>query len=59
MSRFNIRNATLSEMDDECWLVKGTPYGHNKIGLICAAAKERFGKEAADELFNRYQKGDK
>ena len=56
MLKFNLSKATLDEMDDECWRVKGTPYGHNMIALICDEAKKRFGEEAADELFNKYQK---
>ena len=42
-------------MEDECFEVMGTPFGHNIIGIICRTAKERFGEEEADRLFNEYQ----
>ena len=53
--KVNIKTCTLEELEMECLKVMGTPYGHNIIGIICRTAKERFGKEAADELFNNYQ----
>jgi len=56
MNKINLKTCTLSEMDYECMSVQGTPYGHNIIGCICRVAKERFGKDAADKLFNEYQK---
>ena len=55
MARLNLKTATLDELEEECFTVMGTPYGHNIIGCICRVVKERFGKEAADNLFNTYQ----
>ncbi len=42
-------------LDMECYRVKGTLYGHNMIGIICGVAEDRFGKEAAENLFNKHQ----
>ena len=55
MSRLNIKEASIDELEEECENVLGTPYGHNIIGLICNVVDERFGKEEADRLFNTYQ----
>ena len=55
MSKLNLKTATIDELEDECESVMGTTYGHNIIGIICREAKERFGKEKADYLFNTYQ----
>ena len=55
-SRVNLKTATLKEMEEECARVMGTTFGHNMIGIICRAAKERFGEEEADMLFETYQK---
>ena len=57
MSRLNIETATMEELEDECFKVMGTPYGHNIIGIICREVKNRFGKDEADRLFNEYQRG--
>tara|TARA_Y100000593_G_C4316536_1_gene341210 strand:- start:2929 stop:3102 length:174 start_codon:yes stop_codon:yes gene_type:complete len=55
-NKVNLETCSLEEMEMECIEVQGTPYGHNIIGIICRTAKKRFGKEAADKLFNEYQK---
>ena len=55
MSKLNLKTATIDELEEECMSVVGTNYGHNIIGIICRVAEERFGKEAADRLFNNYQ----
>jgi hypothetical protein len=55
MSRVNINTCTLSELEDECIRVQGTNFGHNMIGIICGVAKDRFGKEEADVLYELYQ----
>ena len=55
MSRLNIETATMEELEDECFKVMGTPYGHNIIGIICRVVKNRFGKDEADRLFSEYQ----
>ena len=55
-NKVNLETCSLKQMEIECIMVQGTPYGHNIIGIICRAAKKRFGKEAADKLFNEYQK---
>ena len=55
-NKVNLETCSLEEMEMECIEVQGTPYGHNIIGIICRAAKDRFGKEAADRLFEKYQK---
>ena len=47
MSRLNIKEASIDELEEECENVLGTPYGHNIIGLICNVVDERFGKEEA------------
>ena len=55
-NKVNLEKCSLKEMEIECIMAQGTPYGHNIIGIICRAAKDRFGKEAADRLFEKYQK---
>ena len=55
MSRININECTLEELEDECIRVEGTNFGHNIIGIICRTAKKRFGEKESDRLFNLYQ----
>ena len=55
MSRINLKECTIEDMEDECSRVQGTQYGHNMIGIICKVAEDRFGEDAANELFNTYQ----
>lgn len=55
MARVNINTCTLEELEMECINVLGTNFGHNIIGIICRVAEERFGKEAAQELYDNYQ----
>ena len=51
----NLKECTYEQMEDECFEVMGTPYGHNIISCICQVAEDRFGKEKAKSLFERYQ----
>ena len=55
MAKFNLKTATLEEMEQECESLQGSQFGHNMIGLICSEAEKRFGEEEADRLFNMYQ----
>ena len=55
MSRLNIKTATLDELENECAELVGTQFGHNMIGIICNEAKERFGEDKADELYEAFQ----
>ena len=55
MSKLNINEATIDELEEECENVLGTPYGHNIIGLICNIVDERFGKEEGERFFETYQ----
>ena len=55
MSRINIKTATIEELENECDMVYGTPFGHNMIGIICGVVKDRFGEDEADSLFEDYQ----
>ena len=55
MSKLNLQEATIEELEDECLEVMGTPYGHNIIGIICGVVKDRFGEDEADRLFESYQ----
>ena len=55
MRKININECTLEELEDECFEVMGTPFGHNIIGIICRTAEKRFGKKEAERLFNEYQ----
>tara|TARA_R110002074_G_scaffold109465_8_gene236057 strand:+ start:915 stop:1085 length:171 start_codon:yes stop_codon:yes gene_type:complete len=55
MSRVNIKECTLEELEDECIRVEGTNFGHNMIGIICSVCEERFGEDEADRLFDLYQ----
>ena len=55
MSRLNIETATIEELEDECFKVQGTPYGHNIIGIICGVVEKRFGEDEADRFFDEYQ----
>tara|TARA_R100000808_G_C2135173_1_gene143605 strand:- start:829 stop:1035 length:207 start_codon:yes stop_codon:yes gene_type:complete len=55
MSRLNIKEASIEELEEECENVLGTPYGHNIIGLICNVVDERFGEEEANRFFETYQ----
>ena len=55
MSRINIKEATLEQLEEQCIEVLGTPYGHNIIGLICQEVADRFGEKEADRLFDLYQ----
>ena len=56
MSRLNIETATIEELEDECFEVQGTNYGHNISGIICGVVKKRFGEDEADRLFDEYQR---
>ena len=55
MAKFNLKTATIDEMEEECMSLQETQFGHNMIGLICNEAEERFGKKEAERLFNLYQ----
>ena len=55
MTAFNLKLSTFDEMWDECERVSGTTFGHNMIGIICNEAKERFGEDKADELYEAFQ----
>ena len=55
MSRLNLTEATIEELEAECDRVQGTMYGHNIIALICQEAEKRFGEDEADRLFDTYQ----
>lgn len=55
MSRLNIKEATIEELEEECENVLGTSYGHNIIGLICNVVDERFGEKEANRFFETYQ----
>ena len=55
MSKLNLKECTLEELEDECINVQGTNFGHNIIGIICRVAEERFGEVEADRLFTTYQ----
>ena len=55
MSRINIKEATLEQLEEQCVDVLGTQYGHNIIALICQEVEDRFGEKEADRLFDLYQ----
>tara|TARA_Y100001963_G_C6693316_1_gene405720 strand:- start:323 stop:493 length:171 start_codon:yes stop_codon:yes gene_type:complete len=55
--RVNINTCTLDELHEQAAEVYGTNFGHNIIALICQVAKNRFGEEAANEIFETYQVG--
>ena len=55
MAKFNLKTATLEEMEQECQSLIGSQFGHNMIGIICNVAQERFGEKEAERLFNLYQ----
>tara|TARA_R100000315_G_C5138910_1_gene79449 strand:- start:50 stop:220 length:171 start_codon:yes stop_codon:yes gene_type:complete len=55
MSRLNIETATIEELEDKCFELMGTPFGHNMIGIICSQVENRFGKEEAERFYNTYQ----
>ena len=55
MSKLNLKTATLEELEDECFEVQGTKFGHNVIGIICGVVEKRFGEVEADRLFKTYQ----
>ena len=55
MARINIKTATIEELEDECFELMGTPFGHNMIGIICSQVEDRFGKEEAERLYDSYQ----
>ena len=53
--KIDLKTATLEMLDLKCYSVKGTKHGHNIIGIICREAEERFGEQAAENLYNKYQ----
>jgi len=53
--RINPKTATIEELEDKCFSVMGTNYGHNMIGIICDIVKERFGKKESERFFNMFQ----
>ena len=55
MNRINIKTATLDELEDKCWELMGTQFGHNMIGIICNIVDERFGEKEAERFFKTYQ----
>ena len=55
MSRLNIKEATIDELEEECMRVQGTTFGHNIIGIICNVVDERFGEDEANRFFETYQ----
>jgi hypothetical protein len=55
MSRININEATIDELELECMRLQGTTFGHNMIGIICNVVDERFGEDEADRFFETYQ----
>ena len=55
MSRININEATINELELECMRLQGTTFGHNMIGLICNVVDERFGEEESNRFFETYQ----
>lgn len=55
MAKFNLKEASLQEMEDECESLVGSPYGHNMIGLICDEAEKRFGEREAIRIYKTYQ----
>ena len=54
-SKVNLETSTLEELENECFEVQGTQFGHNMIGMICRAVEKRFGEVEADKLFETYQ----
>ena len=56
MSRLNLKEATLEELEDECMSLVGTNFGHNMIGIIIYVVDKRFGEKEADRFFKEYQK---
>ena len=55
MSRLNIKEASIDELEEECIRLQGTTFGHNMIGVICGVVDERFGEDEAERLAELYQ----
>tara|TARA_Y100001963_G_scaffold152520_1_gene237500 strand:+ start:986 stop:1159 length:174 start_codon:yes stop_codon:yes gene_type:complete len=55
MAKINLKTATIEELENECWEVMGTQFGHNIIGIICSVVEERFGEKEAERFFTKYQ----
>lgn len=55
MAKFNLKTATLEEMETECESLLGSQFGHNMIGLICDEAEKRFGEREAIRIYKTYQ----
>ena len=55
MAKFNLKTASLKEMEEECESLQGSQFGHNMIGIICNVVEERFGEEEAERFFETYQ----
>ena len=45
-----IKTATLEELEEKCYELIGTNYGHNMIGILLEEVSERFGEEEADRI---------
>ncbi len=54
MSKINLKECTIEEMEEECFSIMGTQFGHNMLGIICRVAEKRFGEDVADRLFETY-----
>lgn len=55
MARFRPQNATLSEIQTECMILKGSQHGHNMIGILCDIVEKRFGEKESIKLYKKYQ----
>ena len=55
MTKLNLKEATIEELEEECQEVQGTHFGNTIIALICKQAEERFGEDEAVRLFETYQ----
>ena len=45
-----IKTATLEEVENKCYELIGTTFGHNMIGLILEEISNRFGEEEVDRI---------
>ncbi len=52
MSRFSrkLKTASLIELENECYSLVGSNFGHNMIGIILSEVEKRFGQDQADRI---------
>ncbi len=52
MSRFSrkLKTASLMELENECYGLVGSNFGHNMIAIILSEVEKRFGQDQADRI---------